>query len=119
MTRNILIALLRADLRLHDHPIFSACSSSSDQLKNVTHVLPVYIFDQKYMEVGGINGIQKGDGPGGKGGAKTRVAGFWRCGVHRVRCVNEMEKKNYLTGAFTPFLVLYPPLLDEPEQIRY
>jgi deoxyribodipyrimidine photo-lyase len=84
MTRNVLIALLRADLRLHDHPIFSACSPSSNQLQSVTHVLPVYIFDQKYMEVGGITGIEKGDGPG-KDGAKTRVAGFWRCGAHRVK----------------------------------
>lgn len=89
MPRNILIALLRADLRLHDHPIFSACTPSSDKLKNVTHVLPIYIFDQKYMEVGGIPGMQKGDGPGGKQGAKTRVAGFWRCGVHRVRFLHK------------------------------
>jgi deoxyribodipyrimidine photo-lyase len=41
------------------------------------------------MEVGGIPGMQKGDGPGGKQGAKTRVAGFWRCGVHRVRFLHK------------------------------
>ena len=85
MTRNILIALLRADLRLHDHPIFSACSSSSSALSNVTHVLPIYIFDQQYMEVGAIPGMDKGDGPGGSEGARTRVGGFWRCGSHRTR----------------------------------
>lgn len=84
MTRSILIALLRSDLRLHDHAIFSACRPGSSALPNVTHVVPVYVFDQKYVEVGGITGLTKGKGPG-HNGAKTRVAGFWRCGPHRTR----------------------------------
>lgn len=84
MTRSILIALLRSDLRLHDHAIFSACRPGSSALLNVTHVVPVYVFDQKYVEVGGITGLTKGKGPG-QNGAKTRVAGFWRCGPHRTR----------------------------------
>ncbi|PWN34967.1 cryptochrome [Meira miltonrushii] len=88
MTRNILIAFLRNDLRLTDHPIFSQFASSSSQrgLENVTHILPVYVFDQQYIEVGGLNGIKKGKGPGGdQHGARTRVAGFWRTGKPRVQ----------------------------------
>ena len=88
MTRSILIAFLRNDLRLTDHPIFSQFASSSSQagLENVTHILPVYVFDQQYVEVGGLNGIKKGKGPGGdQNGARTRVGGFWRTGKPRVQ----------------------------------
>lgn len=90
MTRNILIAFLRNDLRLTDHPIFSQFASSSSAaqngLENITHILPVYVFDQQYVEVGGLNGIQKGTGAGSDpNGARTRVAGFWRTGKPRVQ----------------------------------
>lgn len=85
MAKNILIALLRSDLRLHDHAIFSACRPGGNgALSNVTHVVPVYVFDQEYIEVGGIKGLTKGKGAG-HAGAKTRVAGLWRCGPHRTR----------------------------------
>lgn len=84
--RNILLAVLRNDLRLHDHPIFSACAEPTPPSaafdREVTHVLPVYVLDQAQIEVGGLPELQKG----AKGGeAKTRVAGFWRCGEPRVR----------------------------------
>lgn len=92
--RNVLITLLRADLRLHDHPVFAQCalgdgSASSGALASVTHVLPVFVFDQQYVEIGGLKDIQKGPGAGSDaaGGARTRVGGFWRCGTHRTRWV--------------------------------
>ncbi|EPQ29915.1 uncharacterized protein PFL1_02588 [Pseudozyma flocculosa PF-1] len=96
MTRNVLIAVLRNDLRLHDHPIFHYCAeptpSGAKFKQPVTHVLPVYVWDQRQVEVGGFPGIQKADKQGGGLGqqqyAKTRELGLWRCGVHRVKFVN-------------------------------
>lgn len=84
MTRNVLIAYIRNDLRLLDHPILSQCTPNNEQLASVTHVLPVYVYDQQYMEVGKLKGIEKGNGPGKKG-ARTRVGMFWRMGDHRVK----------------------------------
>lgn len=87
MTRSILIAFIRADLRLVDHPILSQCMPNAEALSSVTHVLPVFIYDQQYVEVGGLKGMEKGDGAGGSAtdGARTRVGGFWRTGLPRLR----------------------------------
>lgn len=95
MTRNILITLLRNDLRLHDHPIFHLCSEptpSNTQFKQpLTHVLPVYVWDQRHVEVSGFPGLQKADkngaGKGEKQFARTRELGLWRTGVHRTKYV--------------------------------
>ncbi|EST05766.1 DNA photolyase, N-terminal [Kalmanozyma brasiliensis GHG001] len=97
MTRNILIAVLRNDLRLHDHPIFHLCSeptpSSAQFKKPITHVLPVYVWDQRHVEVSGFPSLVKaGKEGGGKGSsqfAKTRELGIWRTGVHRTKFINE------------------------------
>ena len=72
MTRNILITLLRNDLRLHDHPIFHLCAdptpSNAKFKRPVTHVLPLYICDQRHIEVSGFNDLTKaGKEGGGKG----------------------------------------------------
>ncbi|KAN0060114.1 hypothetical protein ACQY0O_008088 [Thecaphora frezii] len=96
MTRNVLIAVLRNDLRLHDHPIFHFCAdptpSGAKFKRDVTHVLPVYVWDQRHVEVGGFPNIRKADKKGGGLGqrqyAKTRELGLWRCGVHRVKFMN-------------------------------
>lgn len=97
MTRNILIALLRNDLRLHDHPILHVCSEPTPSTANftqpITHVLPVYVFDQRHVEVSGFPRLEKArkDG-GGKGSgeyAKTRELGLWRTGIHRIKFINE------------------------------
>lgn len=93
MTRNILIAVLRNDLRLHDHPIFHLCSepSPSNAAFNlpVTHVLPVYVWDQRHIEVSGFPNLQKAQKAGGGKGqsqmAKSRELGIWRSGVHRTK----------------------------------
>ena len=87
--RNVLVAVLRNDLRLHDHPIFSLCnldgsstSATSNKFKKpVTHLLPIYVLDEKFVETGGLPEIQKKK----EVEARTRVAGFWRTGEHRVR----------------------------------
>lgn len=88
MTHNVLLAVLRADLRLQDHQIFhlaaepSPSSSSLHLRKPITHFLPIYVFDQRMIEVGGLPGLQKA-APAKE--ARTRAAGFWRCGEHRTR----------------------------------
>ncbi|GAK64152.1 cryptochrome DASH-like [Moesziomyces antarcticus] len=97
MTRNVLIAVLRNDLRLHDHPIFHLCAeptpASAAFKKPITHVLPVYVWDQRHVEVSGFPNIEKaGKQGGGKGQsqfAKTRELGIWRTGIHRTKFINE------------------------------
>ncbi len=88
--RNVLIAFLRNDLRLHDHPVFSQCAepspSSTKFQKPVTHILPVYVFDQRMIEVGGLPGLTKA-GKKSNTEARTRLAQFWRTGPPRVRFV--------------------------------
>lgn len=86
MARNILIAVLRSDLRLHDHAILHYCADPTPKDANfkkaVTHVLPVYVYDQRQIEVGGLPNLQKA---GKKEEARTRTLGIWRCGAHRVK----------------------------------
>ena len=97
MTRNILIALLRNDIRLHDHPISHFCSdptpSNAQFQQPVTHVLPVYVFDQRHIELSGFPSLIKADrASGGKARpqfAKTRKLGLWRTGVHRTKFINQ------------------------------
>jgi deoxyribodipyrimidine photo-lyase len=93
MTRNVLIALLRNDLRLHDHAIFQLCSEppppEATFAQPVTHVLPVFVWDQRHIEVSGFPNIRKADKAGGGKGqseqAKTRLLKIWRTGVHRTK----------------------------------
>lgn len=87
--RNVLIAFLRNDLRLHDHPIFSQAAEptpSSAKFRNpVTHILPVYVYDQRMVEVGGLPSYKKHGSDGRKGEARTRTLEIWRCGPPRVK----------------------------------
>jgi deoxyribodipyrimidine photo-lyase len=54
----ILIALLRNDLRIVDNAIFHAAHNES-LASRITHVLPVYVFDERQIELGGVEGYQK------------------------------------------------------------
>ncbi|PWN53911.1 cryptochrome [Violaceomyces palustris] len=95
-TKNVLIAVLRNDLRLHDHPVLYYCADPTPAgakfKTDVTHVLPVYVWDQRNVEVGGFPGLVKADRRGGGKGqaqlAKTRELGLWRCGAHRLKFLN-------------------------------
>ena len=79
---SILIALLRNDLRVLDHTIFHlAHSPDSIASKSVTHLLPVYVFDERQIELGSIQGYTKAS----KKEARSRVAGFWKCNTTRAR----------------------------------
>ncbi|GAA6058499.1 hypothetical protein JCM10212_006938 [Sporobolomyces blumeae] len=79
--RNITLTLHRSDLRLHDNVLIS---KAHDQKSDATHVLPIYVFDERFIELSGFPGYER-EGPP----AKTRVCGFWRTSAFRSRFVNE------------------------------
>ncbi|KAM0793720.1 hypothetical protein ACM66B_001144 [Microbotryomycetes sp. NB124-2] len=82
MARRIAVVILRSDLRIHDHALFH--SVHSQKHKGVTHVLPVYVFDERFIELSGLPGYER-QGPE----ARTRLFGFWRTGVFRARFLAE------------------------------
>jgi deoxyribodipyrimidine photo-lyase len=49
---NILIYLLRKDLRISDNPIFNALITEKDH--GFTHLLPLYIFPAQQIELSGF-----------------------------------------------------------------
>lgn len=73
--RSILICLFRYDLRVHDNPILHAANTHP----SVTHVLPLYVFDQRIVDLTAFSGFEKEPTP------LSRIAGFRRCGQHRTR----------------------------------
>ncbi|CAE6532592.1 unnamed protein product [Rhizoctonia solani] len=83
MARRIAIALLRNDLRTSDNPILYAAHNAS----GVTHLLPLFVFDDRQVELGSVTGYREAQHSGGVSPpiAKTRICGFWRTGRHRVR----------------------------------
>ncbi|KAJ3181693.1 hypothetical protein HDU87_000711 [Geranomyces variabilis] len=87
--QRILLYLLRRDLRLADNPIFASLKSPP-----FTHLLPVYIFPADQIEVSGFVASPSASSsttPAGTAArspypeARSRVAGFWRCGIHRAK----------------------------------
>jgi deoxyribodipyrimidine photo-lyase len=79
---NVLIYIVRHDLRVADNPILDHLASSTDH--KFTHFLPVHIIPPNQIEVSGflLDG-QKSPFPE----AKSEIAGFWRCGPHRARFI--------------------------------
>jgi deoxyribodipyrimidine photo-lyase len=84
MPRNILIHLHKNDLRIHDSPILSLAHSSRH--KTVTHILPIYVFDERYINLQCVPSFQCDPriGP-----PKSRLGKFWRTGRHRARFMVE------------------------------
>jgi deoxyribodipyrimidine photo-lyase len=83
---NILIYLMRRDLRLEDNPIFHELSKAKDS--PYTHLLPLYVFPAQQVEVSGFipkDGGKKSPYPE----ARSPVGGFWRCGTHRAKFLAE------------------------------
>ncbi|KFY69919.1 hypothetical protein V499_09618 [Pseudogymnoascus sp. VKM F-103] len=83
---NILIYLLRRDLRLEDNPIFHA--AATDAAKTYTHLLPVYAFPAQQIEVSGFipeDSEEKSPYPE----ARSSIGKFWRCGPHRAKFIAE------------------------------
>lgn len=79
---NVLIYLLRHDLRLSDNPIFHRLASQSDD--GFTHLLPIYIFAAQQIE---ISGFIKDGSPSPYPEARSTVSKVWRTGPHRAKFI--------------------------------
>lgn len=79
---NVLIYLLRRDLRIADNPILHLLEKDSVY----THLLPVYVFAAQQIEVSGfIKDSSKSPYPE----ARSASGAFWRCGPHRAKFLAE------------------------------
>jgi deoxyribodipyrimidine photo-lyase len=82
---NILIYLLRRDLRISDNPIFNALATQKDH--GFTHFLPLYIFHAQQIELSGFTKDENTKSPYPE--ARSRFGGFWRCGPRRAEFLAE------------------------------
>ncbi|KAI2617072.1 cryptochrome [Hypoxylon sp. NC1633] len=77
---NVLVYIVRHDLRVSDNPILHHLSSSSDH--GFTHLLPVLVLLPHQIEVSGF--LREGtQSPFPE--AKSEVGGYRRCGPHRAK----------------------------------
>lgn len=82
--QRILIYVLRHDLRLADNPVFHAIASQ----KNITHILPLFVFNPIQYEVSGF--LSSSDESGSPfPEARSRLGKFWRCGPYRAKFLAE------------------------------
>jgi deoxyribodipyrimidine photo-lyase len=94
LKENVLIYVLRRDLRLDDNPVFQEIARlyKSGEAR-FTHVLPLYIFCARQVEVSGFFPASDPESPVGLNSpypqAKSLVGKFWRCGPHRARFLAE------------------------------
>lgn len=88
MAQQVLIYLLRRDLRVADNPIFNEISKLASQSHTpFTHILPVYVFPAQQVEVSGFIKDSSKKSPYPE--ARSEVGKFWRCGPHRARFLAE------------------------------
>ncbi|KAK2075369.1 hypothetical protein P8C59_009498 [Phyllachora maydis] len=110
---NIVIYLLRRDLRVADNPVLHRLATSSDH--GFTHLLPVYVVPPHQMEVSGfIKDQSRSPFPE----AKSAVGGYWRCGPHRAKFVGEaiMDMRESLESIGSGMLVrvgMFDGVLEE------
>ncbi|CAE6403063.1 unnamed protein product [Rhizoctonia solani] len=71
MARRIAIAVLRNDLRVSDNPILYAARDTP----GITHLLPLFIFDERQVELSGVPGFKEVQRPAEQPltEAKTRI----------------------------------------------
>ncbi|EFP82211.1 uncharacterized protein PGTG_07608 [Puccinia graminis f. sp. tritici CRL 75-36-700-3] len=109
--RSLTIALFRNDLRLHDNPILThshlATVKEGDAVRRnkvSEYVLPLYVFDERQIELSGLEGYRQHGGP-----ARTEVCGFWRTGSHRLNflCQSVYELKHQLKKSGSDLLVRF------------
>ncbi|GAA5855071.1 hypothetical protein JCM8547_002369 [Rhodosporidiobolus lusitaniae] len=79
MARKVILTIHRNDLRITDNALFHA-AHDPDASHGATHVLPLYVFDERFIELSGLPGFVR-EGPE----AKTRLCGFWRTGAFRAK----------------------------------
>lgn len=86
--QQVLVYLLRRDLRLTDNPIFHEISRLHVQSHTpFTHLLPIYVFPAQQIEISGFLGSDSQRSPYKE--ARSQVSGFWRCGHHRAKFIAE------------------------------
>jgi deoxyribodipyrimidine photo-lyase len=108
---NILIYVLRRDLRLDDNPVFHEISQLYLSGKaRFTHVLPLYIFNARQVEVSGFYASSPSPYPE----AKSPVGKFWRCGPHRARflCESVWDLKQTLESVHSGLCIRAGSLQD-------
>ncbi|KAG8166586.1 hypothetical protein KVR01_002275 [Diaporthe batatas] len=81
---NILIYVLRHDLRLADNPVFHKLATHGDH--GFTHLLPVYIFPAQQFEV---SGFLKPGSSSPYPEARSAVSKVWRTGPHRAKFITQ------------------------------
>ncbi|KAI5867772.1 cryptochrome [Durotheca rogersii] len=81
-TRNLLIYILRHDLRVSDNPILSHLASTPSH--GFTHVLPLVVLLPHQIEV---SGFLKDGAQSPFPEARSQVGRYWRCGPHRTRFI--------------------------------
>lgn len=98
LRHNICVFAFRASLaniqrRLHDNASLYYAHNSKN---GATHVLPIYVFDERHVECSGLPGFKR------KGSeARTRLCGFWRSGVFKTRkyyCTNFLLCKGLINS---------------------
>ncbi|CED82658.1 Deoxyribodipyrimidine photolyase/cryptochrome [Phaffia rhodozyma] len=111
---NVLVLLFRNDLRIHDNPILNHFP------KSITHVLPVYIFDERVISLSALPGF-KPDQDEKLEEPKSRVLGTWRCGGNRVKFLAEsvFDLKSNLRKINSDLMIGYGlPEKAIPEVVR-
>ncbi|KAI1392273.1 cryptochrome [Hypoxylon trugodes] len=79
---NVLIYIIRHDLRVSDNPILHHLASKSDH--GFTHVLPLLVLLPHNIEVSGF--LKEGSrSPFPE--AKSEIGRYWRCGPHRAKFI--------------------------------
>ncbi|KNF04081.1 hypothetical protein PSTG_02786 [Puccinia striiformis f. sp. tritici PST-78] len=109
--RSLTIALFRNDLRIHDNPILTHShlatvkeGDSTRKNKVSDYVLPLYVFDERQVELSGLDGyLRQGNPP------RTEVCGFWRTGSHRLNflCQSVYELKDQLKKKGSDLLIRF------------
>lgn len=79
---NVLVYILRHDLRLSDNPIFHRLATQTDY--GFTHLLPIYVFAAHQIEISGL--INDGS-PSPYPEARGTVSKVWRTGPHRAKFI--------------------------------
>jgi deoxyribodipyrimidine photo-lyase len=89
----ILVYLLRHDLRYSDNPVLHEIQREFEFGSSpFTHLLPIYVFQSHQVEISGFIPVGDEAAPALQSPypeARSRVAGFWRCGPHRAKFLAE------------------------------
>lgn len=81
---NVLIYLIRHDLRVSDNPILHKLASTPDH--GFTHLIPLLSMIPQHLE---ISGFLKAGATSPYPEARSQIGGFWRCGPHRAKFIGE------------------------------